>query len=685
MSNLFKDTYRTLMIDQHFPDRPYITMENFDAGEQIDKCVNASVDSIHVSMKCHWGHSYYNTKFGTLHPALKGRDMAGELVREGRAKGLEVIGYYCIYWDNLAAINHPEWRFIGPDGKDMHWHTVNNYPALHTWRINCFMSGYRQYCLDQIEEFCSLYDIDGVFIDAFVLGCDRKVTICHCPVCMERYKNLGLDPSSDDPEMMMKMSRHWAENYAGFVSDIRKAMDRGRPGLSLSQNGGPLVAGSAVLEQMSWAYNEGGAHPYNAVSLRGVGKDAPQCGIPAGEDAYDAWPQSMVRLMTSTVLANGSRTFFFFLQGRYPDGTFENSKYDFLRLINEETAAKQQYVKDSEALTAAAVYHSELSQMEYGTRDVCGFNDDPKPTYYRMFGSMLDIFRGESIPVELLTDRRATLDEMKRFKLIVLPELTILTEREAALFEEYVRDGGNILVTGATGTRDEYNRERGGSVLSSLLGIKIEGVCDDYVRQGCCGYMRAAEHPYFDRLRKCDYYYGAGSFIKAKAAGASVIAKTVEPIDVETEENYIGWGFLPPGGRAEWDAMTEISVGKGKAIYCAAPLAMLTAFGLRWPAELIKGVCQALDVNAGIELVGSKRAVQATFTRQGGSLIVHLLNESVRNNGGDIVPVTASVKVTGFDVKSARSVYPAECALTVRDGVIEVPPVEIHTILKLEI
>ena len=684
MSQLYKDTFRTLMMDQHFPPEPYITFENFNADDQIKKCMDAYVDSLHVTMKCHWGHSYYNTKVGVLHPGLKGRDMAGELVEAGRKKGLEMIGYYCIIWDNIAALNNPSWRMIGRDGKQAYWHTLTSYQPLHSWRCNCFMGGYRKYCLDQIYEFCSQYDIDGVFIDAFALGNNRNVTVCYCPVCMERYARLGLDPYSDDPAMRLRMVEHWAQNYADFTAEIKQTMDRARPGLSLSQNGGPLVAGSALLNQLDWIYNEGGEHPYNSISIRCIPKDGPQCGIPAGNDAYDVWPQSVVRLMTSTVLAHGSRTFFFFLQGRYPDGTFEASKYDFLRLINRETAEKQQYVKGAKPLKAAAVYHSERSQMEYGARDQCGYNDgEPATAYYRRIGNTLDMLRKESIPCELLPGWEATPEALAEFQIILLPELTIITQQEVRLLENYVAQGGVLLVTGETGLVDIDGRARENFALSTLLGVDYQNLCDDYKRQGSCGFLRPGDHPYFRFLRKADYYYGSGSFIKVKPATADVLAMTVEPLDVESETNYIGWGFLPPGKKTEWAVLTDNKFGKGHALYCAAPLARLSSQGIRWPHALLKGIITAENVSCGIDLIGPKNAVQATFFTKDGRVYVHLLNESVKNNNGDIVPVACSLSITGRPFTVARVVYPQPEKLNIRDGRIEIPRVELHTIVEL--
>ncbi|HPE95931.1 MAG TPA: beta-galactosidase trimerization domain-containing protein, partial [Bacillota bacterium] len=615
-------------------------------------------------------------------PAFEVPALLVKLVAEGKRRGLEMIGYYCIVWDNVAALTHPEWRFIGPEGKPMHWHEQNAYSALHTWNVNCFMGGYREYCLAQIKEFCTNYDIDGVFLDAFALGADRKVVLCHCPTCMERYKRLGLDPYSTDPEMRMKLGLHWMQNYADFIKDVRAVMDSTGKKLSLSQNGGLLVTTPEVLDYMDWAYNEGGEHPYNSVALRGVNKPAPQCGIPAGNDAYDVWPPSIVRLMTSNVLAQGCRTFFFFLQGRYPDGTFEESKYRLLAEINAETAQKQEFVKGASALKAAAVYHSELTQIWRGGDSCCGFNDGtPASSYYRRTANAIDMIRRQSIPCELVTGSRASLSELQQYQLIILPECTIITQHDKQLLEEYVRTGGTLVATGETGLVNENGTEREEFALADLFGIKYEGKCEKYYRQGSCGFFRmTADSEYFSEMRKADYYYPAGAFLQVKADGASVLAVSAEPIDVESETNHIGWGFLPPGKNAPYAALTEHKYGRGSAIYCASPLGLYSSLGIRWCAYLIKGILKAKRVSCGIDLLDHKEALKATYFEKDGAVLVHLVNDSVINNGGDVVPVTCRVSCPGFT--GVQTVYPEMSDVRRIDGEFEATAA-IHTILKL--
>ena len=668
------------MIDQHFPDAPYITFSRFDAADQVRRCKDAAIDSLHVTTKCHWGHSYYRTETGLMHPALKGRDMVGELVAESRRAGIEAIAYYCILFENLAARNHRDWRFITKEGKPAIRNELFGATGADSWRwdMPCFMTGYRQYCLDQIAEIAAGYEFDGLFLDIFALGSDQRINVCHCAACLARYAERGLDPHSDDPQMKFALVKHWMANWAEFLLEIKGVLRDHRPGMSVSVNGGPFYEPWSVLKELSWPYSEGGENPHNSVVLRGLGLGSPQCGIPCGNDAYDAWPPDLVKIMTSTVLAHGCRTFFFFLQGRLGDGTFEESKYDFVRRINEETAAKQEYVKDAEPLKAAAVYHSEATWMEYGSRDC-------RTRHAGNIQVAIDAFRAVSIPCEFLPSWRIEPADLDPFQLVVLPEQKCVSDREAEALARYVERGGTLLATGDTGTLDNEARPRSNFALANLLGVDYEGVCEKYSSQYVGGYMRFDEHAFFGKLRKTDYVID-GDFLKVRARDAEVLARVAEPVGVESRDNYIGWHSLPPGGRAEWPCVTVVRRGKGTAVYCVAPLGQLGQDGLWWPAALIQGIAAAQQVSCGFRLEGPEGASEATFFRKGDVLIVHVLNQSVRNNRGAVVPLRdCRICCERATPKAARTVYPVQESLAIEGRTITLPPVEIHTVVEVDI
>ena len=256
---------------------------------------------------------------------------------------------------------------------------------------------------------------------------------------------------------------------------------------------------------------------------------------------------------------------------------------------------------------------------------------------------------------------------------------------EVDAFTHYVENGGNLLVTGETGLCDNNNRQRDNFAMSNLLGIDYDGVCTDYGIQGIGGYMRFEPHPFFARLRRTDYYM-PGNFIRVKPRNAQVLARIAEPVGIENPDQYIGWNSLPPGTKADWPCLTVARRGHGLAIYCAAPLGRYASTHLRWPAILIQGITEALKVNAGISLEGSEGASEATFFRKDGMLIVHVLNQSVRNNNGVVIPLRdCALKCAKFSPKTARLVFPQKQALKIKGSSIVLPPIDIHAIVEIAV
>lgn len=692
MSDRYKSTYRVLMIDQHFPDASFIDFSKFSAKDQIKRCLKAGVDSIHVTAKCHHGYSYYDTRIGTRHPALGKRDMFGELVQECRRKSLEAICYYCLIFEQLSVEQHPRWTMLDRQKKPMVWHRVLNVhegPASWRWNMPCIQSPYGQYCLDQLAEIAGRYEIDGVFLDIFEMAFSSRF-LCHCRHCEKYYRSKGLDLWDDSQlfELLTQKSRMWGE----FLSRVRTTLDAARPGLSLSLNGGPLIVGWESLKQLSWPYTEGGEHAYNAVILKNLGVPYPQCGIVGGTFAHDDWKEAMVQIQTSTVLAHGSRCFYFFTMGRRPDFSFEQYKYDLMEKINSETAKKQPYVVDAEPCRAVAVYYSESSrirnEIDLGSPDWMNYGSN---RFERGFGRVIDAVRQTGLPCEVLPNWRCTEEELTNYQFIIIPEMDCLSDTEIDTFIQFVRRGGHLLVTGESGLRNENARERRQYPLFDFLGVKYEGLSQEYTAQGISAYVNYARHPLFGTLCELQYLV-RGDVLKFTAKGAKVISRLTFPVAVETQENFIGWNPLPPAQESSnYVAFSTIKRGRGTAIFSAVPLRRLLEMGVKWPGEVLRNALRNADLSTPVTMQGPE-GVEITCSRQNRRIVIHLLNQTIRSLQGSILPVEGiqlTLQQTHGTIGAVRQVWPRRKSLTTsrkKEGImVTVPALEIHSIITAEL
>ncbi len=114
---------------------------------------------------------------------MKG-DLVGELLKRLHAKGIKVLGRFDMSKINeTLAANKPEWLYVGTDGKN-----VNYNGQVHT----CVNGGYQQqYTFDILKETIQNYNLDGIFFNmpGYTTSDYSGVYhgICQCENCKKRF------------------------------------------------------------------------------------------------------------------------------------------------------------------------------------------------------------------------------------------------------------------------------------------------------------------------------------------------------------------------------------------------------------------------------------------------------------------------------------------------------------------
>src|SRR5260221_389473 len=80
------------------------------------------------------------------------------------------------------------------------------------------------------------------------------------------------------------------------------------------------------------------------------------------------------------------------------------------------------------------------------------------------------------IPFEMAHDRLLDAAHIDRFKLLILPNIAALSEQQCEQLRQYVTRGGSLLATHETSLYDEWGVRRQNFGLSSLFGVKFNGI-----------------------------------------------------------------------------------------------------------------------------------------------------------------------------------------------------------------
>jgi hypothetical protein len=185
---------RQVHLDFHTSEHIPGIGERFDK-EQFQKALQAGrVNQINIFGKGHHGWSYYPTKLGHVHPHLS-FDLLGEQIEACHEIGVKAPIYFTVGWSANDAENHPEWCIRKKDGSiftmnlDMLAAPTAPRPN-YSWQCLCpAISGpYHQAIMEQVEEICSAYDVDGFWFDIYHIANE-----CYCQYCLQRMKAEGVD------------------------------------------------------------------------------------------------------------------------------------------------------------------------------------------------------------------------------------------------------------------------------------------------------------------------------------------------------------------------------------------------------------------------------------------------------------------------------------------------------------
>jgi hypothetical protein len=268
---------------------------------------------------------------------------------------------------------------------------------------------------------------------------------------------------------------------------------------------------------------------------------------------------------------------------------------------------------------------------------------------------------------------------------VVLADQVILDGRECDAVRRFVENGGALVVTGETGTRDIDNKPLRDFSLADVLGVKFEGAADSV---NC--YLRVTGLDDRFGIPAMDVQIPAG-YVRVKTTTARTLLELVPPYE------GIAQGTPPPALETEGPGVTFNSYGKGKAIYCAPKL--FTAYFTADTPVLRKLALWMLDrvypvQERTIELANAPVNVEMFYNRRGDDRFVHLVNYAGDKREKGVPHAQDFPLVYGIQISMRLPRKPQAVALvpegrkipfTYSDGtvVFDAEPLRIHSVYMI--
>ena len=663
-------TFRRLLVDTHIPDWDDL-LTDFDAADYVKTVARAGFQSLMQYSNSHAGLCLWRTKLGQMHKGMGGRDYFGEVMEQCRVHGVTRIAYYSLIFDDWAYGTYPDWRILPEGGYD---------PMLYS-RMGtvCINSPYREHAMACLRELVSNYEFSGIFPDMTFWP-----TVCYCPHCTARFRK---EEQAEPPRIVdwtdptwrafQKARERWMREFA---LQVTQAIKQTRPiqvfhqfstifepwqfGVSLEQNeasdfcSGDFYGGATEFSLVCKAYDGlTRTQPFEFMTSRTIGLGDFETTKPFGQ-----------LLLESSIPAAHSGACLF-IDAFKPNGRVNSHAYELLSQVNLQHDPYEQYL-GGDLQADVAIYFDKSSMYDPSVNKVPAAMAAPihtqggphrglpapavaeikLPHRDALIGAAR-ILRESHIPYGVVTN--ATLDQLSRYRAVIVPNVLEMTPEQAGLFRDFVRNGGVLYASGPSSLQI-VDQPAPKFLLEDVMGVR-------YIDQvGTSMTYLAPKNAEVARLIwPQEHASFPGSMVKAESlAGAEVLATVTLPF-VDPDEGYaIGTHFAqiwsnPPALVAGKDpAIVLNSFGKGKAIWVAAAIEKLTGSAA---GSLVRHLLHTALPGPYKFEADANPVVEITVYRQEKDqrLLVGLLN---MQEEAPSVPVDATVRIQIPECGNARRV-----------------------------
>jgi len=603
-------------------DQDRVFYSRASGKEFLGNLVKANVEYAVIFLKDQ-DFAYYNSKVARKCPNIGERDLLRECLDEAKKYAIPIIAYCQVQYDTSSWRAHPEWRMKDPSGQEI--------PV----RL-CFNSGYVEFIKQILGEMME-YEIAGFHVDMLDFGFEQPCG-CWCDYCQRAFqKEYGIPMPSGVTwdEAWEKMLEFRTNSNTRFCQNVQAFIRAKRPDISVDFNyhgyppfawlPGQLPVKHAVNGDFVTAEGLPAIFGHNNVSLLAQFLAGARLGGPTqvatnrGVAEYHdptVRPVEDLKWEVLTYLSHGTQCTI--VDKVNYDGTGDPVAYERIGEVFAEARRKGEYW-GHKPVQEVGVYYSSRSRDWYARED--------SPKYMAAFrGAHWALMRSQ-IPLGIIMDENVSPERLKQFPIVYLAGTAILSEREVALFEEYVAEGGKLLATGVTGLYDKYGNLEDHCSLSKLLGVRL-------VRS-----LVERSDNYF-RLPK-GVGEGEGKFLSQDIPPNWPVL-TWGPMAVYEPTTAQAYGELmvgfPPGSK-EWGppmsaekpvgpAVFANRHGKGLAVLvaCAVDLAYTTKYRAPEHRLLIRNLIRYLNPRP-VVIVKAQQNVEAVVTRDEDRkrILVHLI------------------------------------------------------------
>ncbi len=626
--------------------------------------------------------AFYPSKLVLHHRAkyLGDRDLFGDMVKGCRALNLRIIARidpHAMAEDVFAA--HPEWAACTEDGKPRrHWAAPDMY-------VTCQNGGFMFELMPQVlTEITERYAPDGFFGNRW-----DGAGMCWCANCRTQFRaatGLDLPRSNETDEAVTRAyaawnkDRRWAQ-YTAWNDAVKAVKPDGFFAPNYGMNDPRAEIPMVTIDRQGrngfvplWINGK------NAKLARSVIGNTPVAGLFAigiedetyrFKDSAQAGPE--IAAWVHAGMAHGFRPWLCKFNAHVIDPRWIPT----VEKLYDWHWRSEKYLRNTGNLARVAVVHSLQSQTV------------EKAKYDAAQNGYCQALVEARVPYEIVDER--LLDQASRFRVLVLPNVMALSDKQCAQLRDFVRKGGRVVATGETSLYDEAGRRRANFGLSDLFGCDFAGKIDEPVKNSF--FTVRPPHPLVRGLEDTPRVVATSQRIHVAPHDNTLQPLTLVP----------SYPDLPMERLVMVEPETAIptvfcrAFGKGRVVYFPSNLD-----GMFWDRMLgdhltllANAVAWAADEPSPLTVTGAG-LIDVAYWRQEKSLAVHLVNMTnpmaLKGPLREIIPAgpfEVSLRLPAGSTPHAVTLLESgEPADTRRDGdrlVVQVPRISLHEVVAVDL
>lgn len=604
---------RTVHLDFH--TSPYVKVgEKFDSHEFAQTLKKAHVNSITCFARDHHGYLWYNSKNHPemIHPGLVNHNLLEEQIKSCHELGIKVPIYSTCQWDEYCMLNHPEWLCRDPEGNRINIGIEK--PNFND--VLCLNSDYRHYLFDHVIDSIGAENIDGFFFDIFFL------VPCDCRHCRKEMARLGIDHTIESERV-----RYCHLMLKEFKREMSSLIHK-------------RVKNATIF------YNGSHVGPYIKTSLRYYSHLEIES-LPGGNWGYDNFPlvDRYARTLGKDIIGM--------------TGKFHTSWGDFQSFKNKE--ALEYEVFQMLSFGAGCSIGDQLhpsGQLSPATYELIGHVyktveqlepelENTKPLAEIAVVTPESIWDNGMTLDESLIGANRVLDELgyqfniidleadfSQYKLLILPDKIKATPESFAKLQNYVKNGGKVLLSYQSMDQGVYNE-------NPLTGNLMEGYSfwdRDYI------YPNSQIGRNLPQEEHVMYEQG----MAVEPISSKVILETREPYFNREGKYYYGHKHAPSTGKKGVPAATQ----KGNCIYFSHPVFKIYRdYAPRWIKEIISDALNILLPDRYVVKPEDKPSLSAQlhYSSNENKFLLHLLDYPLKKNAVNLYTIDERTQLINQD------------------------------------